>query len=155
MKQNIFNPLTMTRTSLLSVNPADSNLAVGYKSPHYSKWEKAPHASSSFIGAGGIISTAADLCKWDKALYTEEILCKSLLKELFNPVISGYAMGWFIDGAKAYHGGDVSGFSSKILRNMDDKLLITLLSNFDGCRESNMGHYSDMVENLILPTVKI
>jgi CubicO group peptidase (beta-lactamase class C family) len=149
MNQNIFAPLNMKRTSMLSVNPTDTNLAIGYKSPHVSKWEKEPTIITSYAGAGGIYSTAADLCKWDEALYTEKILCNKLLNEAFKPVLSGYAMGWYINGSKASHGGDAPGFSTKIMRISDRKFLVLLLCNFDGCRESNMIHYSGMVEELL------
>ncbi|ABX41831.1 serine hydrolase domain-containing protein [Lachnoclostridium phytofermentans] len=151
MNQNIFTPLNMKRTSMLPVNPTDTNLAIGYKSPRISKWEEnLTTITTSFAGAGGIYSTAADLCKWDEALYTEKILCNELLKESFRPVLSGYAMGWFINGNYACHGGDAPGYSTKIVRISDRNLLVLFLCNFDGCKESNMNHYSGMLEKLIL-----
>jgi CubicO group peptidase (beta-lactamase class C family) len=125
------------------------NLAIGYKSPHVSKWEKATMIYS-YAGAGGVYSTASDLCKWDNALYTEMLLSKELLEEMFKPVLSGYGMGWYIDGVKATHGGDAPGFSTRIMRLSNRKLLMLLLCNFDGCKESNMCHYADMVEKLII-----
>jgi CubicO group peptidase (beta-lactamase class C family) len=84
---------------------------------------------NSFGGAGGMYSTAADLCKWDEALYTEKLLSNDLLKEAFKPVLSGYAMGWYINGTKAKHGGDAPGYSTSIMRMSSRKLLILLLCN--------------------------
>jgi CubicO group peptidase (beta-lactamase class C family) len=149
MEQNIFKPLGMERTTFLTVGKTITNLAIGYKSPRVSHWEKAKMLYS-FAGAGGINSTASDLCKWDSSLYSEVLLNNELLEEMFNPVISGYGMGWYIDGVKANHGGDVPGFSTRITRLSNRKLLVLLLCNSDGCKESNMCHYADMLEKLIL-----
>jgi len=72
------------------------------------------------------------------------------MEVMFQPVLSGYAMGWYIDGANASHGGDTPGFSSSLTRIRDRKLLILLLCNFDGCKESNMSHYAGFVKELVL-----
>lgn len=148
MNLNIFKPLDMTRTSFLTVNQNDTNIAIGYKSPHVAKWEKTVMLNS-FAGAAGMYSTAADLCKWDEALYTDKLLNKELMAEFYKPVLSGYAMGWFVDGPKIFHGGDAPGFSVRFTRVCSRKLVIILLCNFEGCKESNMGHYSNMLEQLI------
>lgn len=149
MERNIFNPLGMERTTFLRVKEAVNNLSTGYKSPRVSKWEQA-RMIYSFAGAGGIYSTAADLCKWDSSLYTTQLLNKKLLEEMFKPILSGYGMGWYINGDKASHGGDAPGYSTRIMRLENRKLLMVILSNFDGCKESNMGHYADMIEKLII-----
>jgi CubicO group peptidase (beta-lactamase class C family) len=149
LNENIFTPLNMTRTFFLAPDPSDTNTAIGYKSPHVSKWEKNTAIITSFAGAGGVYSTAADLCKWDEALYTEKLLTRKFMPELFKPVISNYAMGWYIHGNKIFHGGDSPGFSARLTRIPDHKLLILLLCNFDGCRESNMGHYADIIDTLV------
>lgn len=148
LKENIFIPLNMTRTFFLTPDPNDTNTAIGYKSPHVSKWEKNTARLTSFAGAAGIYSTAADLCKWDEALYTEKLLTQKFMSELFKPVISNYAMGWYINGEKVFHGGDSPGFSTRLTRVPNRKLLILLLCNFDGCKESNMGHYVEIIDKL-------
>lgn len=150
LNENIFIPLNMMRTSFLTLDPKDINTATGYKSPHISKWEKNTVVINSFAGAGGIYSTAADLCKWDEALYTEKLLTQDFMSEFLTPVLSNYAMGWYINGDKIFHGGDSPGFSVRFTRVPNRRLIILLLCNFDGCKESNMGHYADMIDMLVL-----
>lgn len=149
MEEYIFKPLGMNRTTLLSPDMNFSDLATGYKSPRISKLEKATPIYS-YAGAGGIFSSAADLCKWNDALSTETLLSKDLLNEMFNPILSGYAMGWFINGHKAHHGGDAPGFSTNLIRFDKLSLLILLLCNFEGCKESNISHYTNLVEALVI-----
>lgn len=149
MESNIFRPLGLQHTYFQTANGHTPNLATGYKSPRVSKWEKAT-AIYSFAGAGGVCSSAADLCIWDNALYTDRLLRNDLMEVMFQPVLSGYAMGWYIDGANASHGGDTPGFSTSLTRVRDRKLLILLLCNFDGCKESNMSHYAGFVKELVL-----
>jgi CubicO group peptidase (beta-lactamase class C family) len=149
MEQNIFKPLGMDRTTLLSPDRTFPDIATGYKSPRVSRLEKAT-SIYSFDGAGGIYSCAADLSKWNNALYTETLLSKELLDEMFKPILSGYAMGWYIDGLKAHHGGDAPGFSTCLMRHGKQRLLMLLLCNFEGCKDSHMGHYTNLVESLIL-----
>lgn len=148
MEQNIFKPLGMDRTILLTPDRTFPDIATGYKSPRVSRLEKTT-TIYSYAGAGGIYSCAADLCKWDNTLYTEKLLSKKLLEEMFKPVLSGYAMGWYINGLKAHHGGDAPGFSTCLTRFCNERLLMLLLCNFEGCKESHMGHYSSLVESLI------
>lgn len=149
MEQNIFKTLGMDNTRLLTAPKFIKELAVGYKSPRVSKWKKATPIYS-FAGAGGVYSSAADLCIWDSTLYKNSLLSKELLAEMFRPVFNGYAMGWYINGDKVSHGGDAPGFSTSISRFRTRKLLILLFCNVDGCKESNMSHYVNKVESLIL-----
>lgn len=153
-KQHIFLPLSMDRSDFLKKGETYSNFAVGYKSPRVSKWEKAAPIYS-FAGAGGILTTAADLCKWNEALYTEKVLSRTLIEEAFRPVMSGYAMGWYVNGDKVFHGGDAPGFSTRLTRIAQGRILILLLCNFEGCAESNMGHYADSVEKLVAKFLQI
>lgn len=76
-------------------------------------------------------------------------VANSRLEQMFTPVLARYGMGWFIQGNKLSHGGDLPGFSTRITRYPDSRLLIIILSNTDGCKESNMSHYADLVEKYV------
>ncbi len=51
-------------------------------------------------GPGRISSTAADLLKWDKALYTNKLVKQATLQDAFTPMkledgkLSNYGFGW-------------------------------------------------------------
>ncbi|MGI8838790.1 MAG: serine hydrolase [Pyrinomonadaceae bacterium] len=81
------------------------------------------------------------MAKWDAALYTEKLLQKSTLDQMWTPAKTNdgalasfdYGFGWFIDNYHSrrlvQHTGGTPGFSSVIYRFMDDKLTIIILSN--------------------------
>jgi CubicO group peptidase (beta-lactamase class C family) len=99
---------------------------------------------------GGIISTASDLAKWEAALYTERLVKRTSLKQMWTPTklndgrtaIIGdngagkpnyYGLGWYISEYRGHkillHPGDKPGFSSTFTRFVDDKLTVILLCN--------------------------
>lgn len=148
IQKYIFGPLGMNRSGWLPFSYDIDNAAVGYQSPRIGPPVERKPIFSTF-GAGNIYSTSADLCKWDEALYTEKLINSNRLNQMFTPVLGDYGMGWFIKKNKIFHGGDMPGFSTRITRYPKGSLLILLLCNTDGCKESNMGHYADLVEKYV------
>jgi hypothetical protein len=81
------------------------------------------------------------MAKWDVALYTEELLKKSSLDQLWTAAVINdqaampfnYGFGWFVDSYHGHrlvqHSGGTPGFSSAIYRFIDDKLTIIILTN--------------------------
>jgi CubicO group peptidase (beta-lactamase class C family) len=91
-------------------------------------------------GPGRISSTAADLLKWDQALYTQQLIKQSTLDEAFTPAelnngtISNYGFGWDIktdgDGNKyVSHNGDNPGYKTQIIRFLNNKKTLIVLCN--------------------------
>ena len=93
-------------------------------------------------GDGGLLSTVLDLAKWDAALYTERVLKKAVLEQMWaeTPVNgggkSGYGFGWSLSGARGHrmigHGGGRPGTSTQISRFVDDSLTVIVLMNGRG-----------------------
>ena len=81
------------------------------------------------------------MAKWDAALYTEKLLKRSSLDQIWTAAktASGgdapfnYGFGWFIESYHGHHlvqhSGGTPGFSSAIFRFIDDKLTVILLTN--------------------------
>jgi len=106
-------------------------------------------------GDGGLLSTVLDLARWDAALYTERILKKETLQQMWveTPVNgggkSGYGFGWGVGGARGHrmvgHGGGRPGTSTQIMRFPDDGLTFIVLmngrGNAFGIAERVAGHY--------------
>lgn len=136
LRDAIFAPLGMTRTAFDDTGALIPGRATGY----YSR-------GTDFIGspynldpttqfaASGIITTLRDLLSWDRALYTDRLLSKKSLDEMFTPYRNGYGYGWQtgekLGRRKLDHSGSNDGYSSYIVRFPDDRVTVIVLSNGD------------------------
>lgn len=87
-----------------------------------------------FVGAASVYTTANDLLKFDRALYSGTLLSNEFQKLMYTPVQKPYSYGWFIkqtDGRSKVvsHGGDTFGYTSLLQRVLDSETLIVVLSN--------------------------
>ena len=90
-------------------------------------------------GAGQLISTVADMLKWDEALYDAGFIRPELLKTahtaipLTTGVSANYGLGWAVDTlngkAVIQHGGSIGGYRAQGIRLPDDHIYMILLSN--------------------------
>jgi len=152
LDKTIFKPLEMNNTFVLSPETTPDkikNYAWGYV---YSESLKKYLSADSLIaknnlqimtdGPAGIYSTVLDLLKWDRALYTEQLVSFSSLKEIFEPAVlsdntrTGNGFGWFIRqdpnyGKSVYHTGEDRGYITCIERNIDHDKTIIILENHD------------------------
>jgi CubicO group peptidase (beta-lactamase class C family) len=96
-------------------------------------------------GSADMLSTAADLFRWNRALMSGAVIGESMLQEMLQEggrvtPTTYYGMGWFIapgDGWTHYsHTGSVAGYTScnAIARSRDrlEWISVTLLSNSEG-----------------------
>ena len=147
----IFRKLKMGSTDIrtLEQKKATRNFAIGHiYIDERKKWVRADSFPSSDYtiwlgnrkGPGRISSTAADLLKWDKVLYTEKLIKQSTLQEAFTPMklnndsLSYYGFGWSLrtdslSGKIVSHTGDNPGYKTQIIRFVDRKKTIILLNN--------------------------
>ncbi|MBC7417004.1 MAG: beta-lactamase family protein [Pedobacter sp.] len=107
------------------------------------------YEKSNFYGPGGIVSTALDLQKYQKALFNYQILGKKELEEALTATklndektvsytIDGkeisYGLGWemYTDEREekiVFHDGFITGLTSILLHNMAKNQTVILLSN--------------------------
>lgn len=147
----IFEPLKMNSTNIrtLEEKVATSNFAIGHIYVEFrNEFIRADSFPASDYtiwlgnrkGPGRISSTAEDLLKWDQALYTDKLVKLSALQEAFTPMIlsdgkmSNYGFGWELPkdktlGTVVMHTGDNPGYSTRIVRYIDQHKTIILLSN--------------------------
>jgi hypothetical protein len=91
--------------------------------------------------AGSLVSTVADLARWDGALYTEKLLKKASLEKAWTPFVlksgkaTGYGYGWGISKLRGRrsieHGGGIFGFSTFALRLPEERVYVAVLCNSD------------------------
>ena len=137
LTKRIFEPLKMTRTLVFDESkPQIDNRAVGYN-----RTEIKNDYRILTTGDGGIYSTVGDLHKWDRALYTEQLISKTTMDEAFfeKPLNdgtkagfwdgSGYGFGWMINKNIVKHSGGLFGYRAYIERQMEREYTIIILTN--------------------------
>ena len=130
LKQNIFEPLGLRDTGH-DGNPRAvlKNKAAGYAPAGATDLENVPYMDWSIkTGNGSLYSTVEDLYKWDRALYTEKILQKTSLQQMFSA-----EYGWFngkrVNRNVVRMNGRSPGFQSDFQRFIDDDACVIVLSN--------------------------
>ncbi|MEO7531719.1 MAG: serine hydrolase [Sediminibacterium sp.] len=133
LRKNIFNRLGMNNTG---VNKWDTILplrAKGYE------MDKNKPLNADFIAlewpfsSGALYSTIDDLYKWDRALYSNQIINEASKQKMFTPGNSNYGYGFIIDSfenhPRIWHTGSIPGFNSNLARFIKDDVFIIVLGN--------------------------
>ncbi len=147
----IFKPLKMSSTNIrtLKEKKGTKNFAIGHiyvpQKQQYVRADSFPSSDYTIWlgkrkGPGRVSSSAADLLKWDQALYTNKLVNQSTLLEAFAPyklstdLLTNYGFGWMLrshpqSGKIVYHTGDNPGYENSFVRYIDKKKTIIILSN--------------------------
>ena len=147
----IFKKLKMKSTDIrtLEQKKVTKNFAIGHiyieERNKYVRADSFPSSNYTIWlgnrkGPGRISSTAADLLKWDQALYSEKLVKQSTLQEAFtamklnNGSLSDYGFGWSLRtdpalGKIVSHNGDNPGYKTQIIRYIDKKKTMIVLNN--------------------------
>lgn len=154
--ERVFKPLGMTSTGMAGrAGGTITGLANGYRLSE-GVLASAPPVSRSLnsTGDGSLYSTLHDMARWDAALYGDAVLNASSRAAMWSPVrlnngtLRQYGFGWGLGrhGGKRIveHGGLWQGFSSHIVRYVDDSITVVVLMNLTG-----IGNTSGLVANRI------
>ena len=135
LRKYIFEPFKMRHSGFdfraVSVN---KRKVVGYSYLSKTKQIKAgswnPYA---LFSSGALYSTTDDLLKFYNGLKTYKLVSKENFQTAITPYLNGYGLGWYIDSIGAdrivNHGGNIDGFSSYYLMNLQNDICIIILSN--------------------------
>lgn len=142
LQEKIFQPLGMTATRVMSEADIIPNRAAGYRlvkgELKNQEWV-APTVNTT--ADGSLYFSILDLAKWDAALYTEKLLKRSSLEQMWTPAklrngepnSDHYGFGWSIESVRGHrvldHDGGWQGFETHISRYVDDKLTVVVLTN--------------------------
>lgn len=134
LREHIFGPLGMSNSGYDRRAPILEHRAEGYT------MDGDQLVNADFIdmsiphAAGALYSTVDDLHKWDRALYTDQLLNESLRQRMFTPGKGDYGYGWIIDEAhgrkRIHHSGGINGFVTNVSRFPNQDVAIVALSNF-------------------------
>jgi CubicO group peptidase (beta-lactamase class C family) len=162
--ERILKPLGMLNGHVSVLHGIVANRAAGYEWKNNVLENRAAMPLVGSVGGVGILSTVGDLAKWDASLYTDRLLKRSSLEQMWTPVkLEGgatpafnYGFGWFLDTYRGHrvisHGGVTPGFSSSITRFVDDKLTVILLTNSSG---QIVDQFAREIAALYLPSLAI
>ncbi|HET6929868.1 MAG TPA: serine hydrolase domain-containing protein [Candidatus Acidoferrum sp.] len=142
LQERIFRPLGMSATRIISERDIVPNRASGYelvKGEIKNQFWVSPTLNTTADGA--LYTNVLDLGKWDAALYTEKLLKRASLEQMWTPVTLKdgktypYGFGWFLNEANGHrlieHDGAWQGFTMNISRYVDDKLTVIVMTNLD------------------------
>jgi len=136
MKERFFTPLQMKHTFVFTL--ADMGKVVSSYNYNNTVWVN-DYLEGTY-GDKNVYSTPRDLLKWDQALYTDQLIRKSLLDTAFmpnsneRPSVHNYGLGFRMlnlkNGKKViYHFGRWHGFNSAFARLTEEKATIIILGN--------------------------
>jgi CubicO group peptidase (beta-lactamase class C family) len=142
LQERIFKPLGMTTTRIISEEDIVPNRAAGYRLVKgVIKNQEWVNPSLNTTADGALYFTVLDLAKWDAALYTEKLIKRASLDQMWTPVKLNdgktypYGFGWRVTEMNGHrlieHGGSWQGFTTGISRYVDDKLTVVALTNLD------------------------
>ena len=142
LRDNIFVPLGMKNSGYDDSHTLLPNRANGYEREGRSFVNARYMNMAAPYSAGALYSTTEDLLLWDKALYTEKLVSRKSLDEIFAPfrevvrdgwVGYAYAYGWIIGKQSgrqvSRHDGGIRGFSTDIVRFPSERVTVIVLSN--------------------------
>ncbi len=149
LRETLFDPLKLTRTRYDSNEELILNRAQGYA------FEQERFQNDGLLdmrqpgAAGGLISTAADLVRWQIALVNGRVISKESYEEMTLPFMlthgkeTNYGMGLQLELQAGkpcvWHGGGINGFNSVLLYFPDEKLSIAAISNSERTRADALG----------------
>ena len=141
LQDRVFKPLDMSTARIISEADIIPNRASGYRVDNKGQLKNQNWVSPSLntTADGALYLNVYDMAKWDAALYTEKLLKRSSLDQMWTPVKlnSGkthpYGFGWALGEIKGHryvqHGGAWQGFKAQITRYVDDRLTVVLFAN--------------------------
>ena len=142
LQERIFRPLDMRATRIISEADIVPNRSAGYRLLKGElKNQEWVSPTLNTTADGSLYFSIMDIAKWDAALYTEKLLKRSSLEQMWTvaklsngqPNSGHYGFGWFVETKNGHHvvdhEGSWQGFKTQISRYVDDKLTVVVLTN--------------------------
>lgn len=134
LQTNIFDPLGMASSGYAN---SPDGLAIGY----VNQFQKAQLIDLSVpYAAGALHSTVEDLYRWDRALYSTQLVSEEALAAITTPYVPitrfedfSYGYGWTIgeihERFAVEHAGGLEGFRADLMRFPEEQVTVVVLSN--------------------------
>jgi CubicO group peptidase (beta-lactamase class C family) len=137
VQQNIFKPLGMNDSGLLSFVTVIPRRASGYW-PGSNGIENADRSFDTRIGfsSGSLYSTTEDLLRWDEGLFGGKLLTSTSLRKMTTPFKSDYACGLHVNRANGRlmigHDGNNIGYDADMIYYPEERIAVIVLGNLNG-----------------------
>lgn len=146
LQRRVFAPAGMRRTGYLGSAAVSSGaVADSYSAPLGSPWyddrEGPSEATWYNRGSGGLISTAADLQRFVRALRSRDLLDPAAVDRMMEAHADvgsglGYGYGWYVRGTgpqrTVFHGGDIAGYKAHLEIDLGTGRIVAALDNVLG-----------------------
>lgn len=140
LENRIFKPLGMTQTRFADPEAIIKGRAEGYwVNKNGELINRNATETSSTLGAGGLLSSAVDLAKWDAALNGTELLSEASKETMWESTIlpdgtnTYYSLGWDVEPDRGLentsHSGQVAGFVAYFARYVEDEMAFIVFMN--------------------------
>ncbi|HEX3919463.1 MAG TPA: serine hydrolase domain-containing protein [Caulobacteraceae bacterium] len=139
LREDLLDPLGLSRTSYLHARPLTPKRAHGYDLGRHGLVNCAWLAMSWPQGAGALGSTVNDLLAWDAALHSGQVLSPASYAAMIEPgrLNDGSAISYGLGLARRpyrgrpviSHGGGINGFLTHLAHYPDEDLSVVVLSN--------------------------
>ena len=151
LAERFFKPLGMTQTRVVSLSELIPHRVSGYA------WSGKALRRGDFIaesilsyGGGGVVSTAADMATWARALAGGKVLPNGALEQAWTPLTltdgspSPYGLGWGVAATNGrrtvgHSGAHLTGFTSNFAHYPDDGLTVVVLTNAGHANPKRIG----------------
>jgi CubicO group peptidase (beta-lactamase class C family) len=151
LREKIFAPLGMNTARIINESDIIPNRAAGYRLVKGElKNQEWVSPALNTTADGSLYFTALDMARWDAALYTEKLLKKTSLDQMWTPIklnsgkTQNYGFGWAVSDVNGHklieHGGAWQGFTTFIARYVDDQLTVIVLTNLAGANPGRIAH---------------
>jgi len=151
LRKNIYEPLGMSDSGYDHPWIILKDRASGYERKDGQIYNTMLMEMDTPFGGGSMYSTVEDLLRWDQALYTEKLVSRKSLAQVFTPFQGPYpavqpwqrglysrhryGYGWFITKwfgrDLTWHPGLIHGFCAEIYRYPQDRTLVIVLENME------------------------
>ena len=139
LRQRVLLPAGMLRTDSSEPMRVMPRRAAGYEFKDGAFENRDAMQPSATGGAGMLVSTLADLARWDAVLDRRALLRPESWQLLWTEAPlndgtgSGYGMGWFVGTMRGRplleHSGGTPGFTTQVLRLAQDRLTVIVFGN--------------------------
>ena len=151
LQERIFKPLGMSTARIISEADIIPNRAAGYRLVNGQlKNQSWVSPTLNTTADGALYLTVYDMAKWDAALYTDKLLKRTTLEQMWTPVklnngkTQPYGFGWSLGEVRGHriieHGGSWQGFKAQITRYVDDKLTVIVFANQIRANQTKLAH---------------
>ncbi|MDP2528595.1 MAG: serine hydrolase domain-containing protein [Candidatus Palauibacterales bacterium] len=151
LHDRVFGPLGMKTARMIGLPDIIPNRASGYvmDDGHLANQEWVS-PTWEHTADGALYFTVLDLARWDAGLSGDAFLTAAEKREMWTPVhladgtTTSYGFGWEVRGRPGHrvveHAGGWQGFSTHIVRYVDDSVTVAVLTNLAGAATPHIAH---------------